>query len=123
MRHNGQPVILASKLPPNRISLSERSCALVVCPGCGKWKSIKRGMVTAHRGPHVPGADAWPAEFRPSPPRCPGSGQRVRVDLSVGEWRGRLADGSREADRRRSTRVIPRPKPPVPRALVQVAAS
>lgn len=122
MRHNGKPVILASKLPPSLISVSERSCALVVCSECGKWKSIKRGMVTAHRGPHVPGADAWPAEFRPSPPRCPGSGQRVRVDLSAEEWRQRLADASREAGRRRATRVIPRPKPPVARALVQVAA-
>ncbi|TMQ95974.1 hypothetical protein ETD83_21840 [Actinomadura soli] len=122
MRHNGQPVILASSLPPNLISLSERSCALVACPTCGAWKSIKRGMVTAHRGPHVPGADAWPAEFRPSPPRCPGSGQRVRVDLSVDQWRQRLADTCREAGRRRPTRVIPRPKPPVARAVVQLAA-
>ncbi|GAA2156646.1 hypothetical protein GCM10009727_65600 [Actinomadura napierensis] len=122
MRHNGQPVILASSLPPNLISLSERSCTLVACPECGRWKSIKRGMVTPHRGPHVPGADAWPAEFRPSPPRCPGSGQRIRIDLTFEEWRARLAAGCRQAGQRRRTRVMPRPKPPAMRAIVQMAA-
>ncbi|GLZ14171.1 hypothetical protein Acsp04_44060 [Actinomadura sp. NBRC 104425] len=123
MRHNGRPVILASSLPPNLLSLSARGgCALVECPDCGKWRSMKRGMITAHRGPHVPGAEAWPAEFRPSPPRCPGSGQRVRVDESYAEWRARLDAAVREAGQRRGTRVIPRPKPPVPRAVTQMAA-
>ncbi|WP_157432864.1 hypothetical protein [Actinomadura rifamycini] len=123
MRHNGQPVILASKLPPNLISLSERSCALVACPSCGAWKSIKRGMISAHRGPHVPGADAWPAEFRPSPPRCPGSGHRVRVDLTVDEHRERLAEACRDAGRRRGTKVMPRPKPPVAPPVTRLAAA
>ena len=123
MRHNGRPVIFASSLPPNLLSLSPRGgCALVACPDCGKWRSIKRGMITAHRGPYVPGAEAWPAEFRPSPPRCPGSGQRVRIDESYVEWRARLNAAVREAGRRRGTRVMSRPTPPMPRAVSQMAA-
>lgn len=101
MRHNGQPVILASSLPPNLISLrgegEGRGRARVACPACGRWRSIKRGMVTAHRGPHVPGADAWPAELRPRPLRCLGSGQRIRVDLSFEEWWHRDAGAAAHA--------------------------
>ncbi|GAA2630935.1 hypothetical protein GCM10010411_81110 [Actinomadura fulvescens] len=113
MRSNGRPIILASKLPPNLLSLSDRGgCTLIGCPECGVWRSIKRSMITPHRGPNVPGADAWPAEFRPPAPWCPGSGQKVKVDLSFEEWRARLAEASRHAGQRRRTRVIPRPKPP-----------
>ncbi|WP_157407865.1 hypothetical protein [Actinomadura atramentaria] len=123
MRHNGRPVILASRLTPNLLSLSDQGgCALVACPDCGCWRSVKRGMVTAHRGPDVPGADAWPAEFRPSPPRCPGSGQRVRIDVTFEQWRKELAEACFEAGKRRPTRVLPRPKPPVAPSVMQLAA-
>jgi hypothetical protein len=113
MRHNGRPVIIASKIVPNLVSMTEQGHALVGCPDCGCWKSIKRGMITAHRGPEEPGADAWPAEFRPPRQRCPGSGQRIRLDLTYDQWRARLAEASRRAGQRRRTRVIPRPKPPM----------
>ncbi|MGK5553979.1 hypothetical protein ACSNOI_20400 [Actinomadura kijaniata] len=124
MRHNGRPIILASKLPPNLLSLSDRGgCALVACPDCGAWKSVKRGMITAHRGPAIPGAEAWPAEFRPPSPRCPGSGQRVRIDESFDQWSARLRDAVRETSHRHPTRVLPRPKPPVTPAVHQLAAA
>ncbi|MEW2353047.1 hypothetical protein [Spirillospora sp. NPDC029432] len=123
MRHNGRPPILASSVAPNLLSMSEHGCTLIACPSCGVWKSIKRGMVTAHRAPYEPGAEAWPAEFRPPRQRCAGSGQRVRLDLSVAEWEARLADASRQAGQRRRTRVIPRPKPPVAPSVRQLAAA
>ncbi|TMR27355.1 hypothetical protein [Actinomadura geliboluensis] len=123
MYSNGRPVIRLSSLPPNLVSMSDRGgCTLVGCPDCGAWRSVKRSMITPHRGPDVPGADAWPNEFRPPAPWCPGSGQKVRVDLTFEEWRARLEEGCRQSGQRRRTRVMPRPKPPVARAVVQIAA-
>ncbi|XVQ08101.1 hypothetical protein ACQP1W_36865 [Spirillospora sp. CA-255316] len=110
MRSNGAPAIKASALPPNTISMSDRGGrTLVKCRACGAWRSLKRKMITHHRGPHVPGADAWPAEFRPPAPWCPGGGQKIVMDLTHEEWAASLAVASCDAERRRGTRPVKRP--------------
>jgi hypothetical protein len=124
MRSNGAAAIKASSLPPNLISMSDRGgCTLVACPVCGVWRSLKRKMITPHRGPDVPGADAWPAEFRPPAPWCSGGGQKITMDLTHDEWAAKLADACREAGQRRGTRVMRRPKPPMAPTLRQLAAT
>ncbi|MFC9975225.1 hypothetical protein ACFVH6_30455 [Spirillospora sp. NPDC127200] len=121
MRHNGKPILFTSKLRPTEVTLFARGGRpLVVCRECGVWKSIKRGMVVLHYGPDWSG---WPAELRPQAPICNGTGQRVRVDEDFATWTRRLREASGETGRRRATRVLPRPKPPVAPAIHQLAAA
>jgi hypothetical protein len=86
VRHNGRPVLLASLLAPSMLSLYPQERPLVACPECGRWRVLHRGMLAPHR------ADDGVS-------RCPGSGWRVRIDLSSGEWLARLEAGRRSVRR------------------------
>lgn len=108
MRHNGRPIILASRLNPADLDLREGWRPLVVCQDCHTWRVIKRNMVTPHR-----------AEDGVS--RCPGSAQRVRIDLTIEEWRPKAIEAVQDAAARRATKVIVRPKPSPPAAVSQMS--
>jgi hypothetical protein len=77
---------------------------VLACPDCRTWRMPRRGMLPAHR------ADDGIS-------RCPGSGQRVRIDLTYVEWRERLEAAARHAALRRGSRVhrtaLPSVAPPV----------
>ncbi len=90
MRHNRRPVITASALPPNRISVLPRGSTLVACPDCGMWRGLRRSMISPHR-----------AEDGVN--RCPGSAQRIRVDITPQEWREALEMAENHAGMRRSS--------------------
>jgi hypothetical protein len=92
MRPNGRPMLAASELTPNLLMLFPGSRPVLACPGCGTWRVLRRSMVPAHRS-----ADEVS--------RCPGSGQRVVVDLSPAEWLARLQAAVRETAQRRPSRV------------------
>lgn len=80
-RGNGRPTINASEMRPDHLDLS--SPWTFVCRDCGRWRSRRRSRITPHRA-------------RPDDPAgqlCPGSGQRVYVDLDPGEWARRRVDG------------------------------
>jgi hypothetical protein len=102
VKHNGRPPLLASKLTPNLLILSPYGGRPVVaCPDCGTWRVASRGMLPAHRA-------------EDDVTRCPGSGQRVQIDLTYGVWRTRLAEATRETALRRGTRVQLSNRPPLP---------
>lgn len=86
MRHNGRPVVCVSSLSPDRVNLRPGELVAIACPVCGRWRRLHRGMLFPHRA-----ADGTT--------RCPGSGQRIRVDLSAGEWLRRLRAAERAARR------------------------
>ncbi len=86
MRHNGRPVVLVSTLPPNRVNLRRGELVAVACPVCGRWRRVKREML-------------WPHRAADGVARCLGSGQRIEIDLSPGEWLARL-DAARRSVRR-----------------------
>ena len=88
VRHNGRPPLAASTLAPNLLMLSPGSRPVLACPDCGTWRVPRRGMLPAHRGSDEVA-------------RCPGSGQRVTIDLTPAEWQARLNAAAREAGRRR----------------------
>ena len=77
MRHNGLLVMAVSTLPPDRVNLRPGEVLAVACPVCGRWRRVKRHML-------------WPHRAHDGVTRCPGSGQRVVVDLTPGEWLVRL---------------------------------
>ncbi|GAA0968933.1 hypothetical protein [Actinocorallia libanotica] len=110
MRHNGRPIILASRLNPADLDLREGWRPLVVCTDCHTWRVIKRSMVVPHR-----------AEDGKS--RCPGSAQRIRVDITVEDWRPKAIEAVRDAASRRGTKVLVRPKPSPPAAISQMSAA
>jgi len=107
-RHNGRPPLAASELTPSLIMLTPGTRAVVACPDCGTWRVPSRGMLPAHRA-----ADKVT--------RCPGSGQRVCIDLTAGEWRARLDAAVREAGLRRGSRVHRGARPPVPPPVFRIA--
>jgi len=86
VRHNGRPVLLASTMTPNMLSLYPRERPMVACPECRRWRALHRGMLAPHR------ADDGVS-------RCPGSAWRVRIDLSPAKWLARLEAARRSASR------------------------
>lgn len=86
MRHNGRPVLLASTMTPDMLSLYPRERPMVACPECRRWRALHRGMLAPHR------ADDGVS-------RCPGSAWRVRIDLSPAEWLARLEAARRSVRR------------------------
>ena len=70
MLHNKQPVILASTLPAAQVDLREGQPPMVACQVCKRMRPLKRSIIVWH---NVPGSASE---------RCPGAGQRIRLDLS-----------------------------------------
>ncbi|MEU4878301.1 hypothetical protein [Streptomyces sp. NPDC021608] len=97
------PAIVVSKLPPIDIDLLPGTKSLV-CPSCKTWCPV-----TGHDGsnpklvPHHTGR-AGTAD----PRRCIGSNRRVKLDLTIAEWRGLLADAITNASSRQATVVLPK---------------
>jgi hypothetical protein len=108
MRPNGRPVLAVSELAPNLLMLCPGARPVLACPDCGTWRVPSRGMLPAHRA-----ADGIT--------RCPGSGQRVRIDLTAAEWRARLDAAVREAGLRRGSRVHCGARPPVAPPVFRIA--
>lgn len=108
MRHNGRTPLALSGLPPSLVMLYRGSRLVLACPDCGTWRAPRRGMLPAHRA-----ADEVT--------RCPGSGQRVIVDVSPGQWAACLHAGIRDAATRRSSRAHGGRRPLAPPALSRIA--
>jgi len=86
MRRNGRPLVLVSTLPPDQVNLRPGEPITMACPVCGRWRRVKRHML-------------WPHRAFDGRTRCPGSGQRIQIDLAPGEWLVRLRAVSRAARR------------------------
>jgi len=86
VRGNHRPAVAVSELAPNQVILCPGEPAPMACPICGRWRRIKRHML-------------WPHRAHDGVTRCPGSGQRVVIDLAPGEWLARL-DAARRSVRR-----------------------
>ena len=108
MRHNNRPPILTSEIFPNLLMLAPNVRPVMSCPDCGTWRVPRRGMLPAHRA-----ADGVA--------RCPGSGQRVVIDLTPPQWQARLDAAVREAGLRRGSRVHRGARPPVAPPVFRIA--
>ncbi|MGY4966763.1 hypothetical protein [Streptomyces sp. 900105245] len=113
MRHNGRAPIKASTMRPEHLSFRDGETPLAVCPDCNTWRRLTRSMIKAHRdGTDTPATDELryfgdkPAGGR----RCPGSAQRISVDITVEEWGERLRAADSTAAARRSARVTRKPR-------------
>lgn len=86
MRSNSRPAVALSELPPDQVNLRPGEPVAVACPICGRWRRVKRHML-------------WPHRAHDGVTRCPGSGQRVLVDQTPGEWAFRLETARRSVRR------------------------
>jgi hypothetical protein len=116
-RHNDQPEILASSLPPSSISIIENTRTMVQCPdpGCCAWVYVQRRLLKPHHILHTTRCQDPDQRIRKV--RCPASGQRIRLDLKQDEHLALLYKVRHAADNRRPTHVhlvpAPPPAPPV----------
>jgi hypothetical protein len=110
MRDNGRPALLASTTLPSLLMMYPGTRTVVACPDCRTWRVPRRGMVPAHRA-----ADEHS--------RCPGSGQRVTIDLTPVQWMESLRVAVREAAGRRGAMVRRSGNPPALRPVFRLAAA
>ncbi|WP_327071885.1 hypothetical protein [Kitasatospora sp. NBC_01302] len=122
MRHNGRPVLKASKIRPSDITLYLGEPVTVVCGDCRTWRQLTRSMIPAHRSTDL-GRSLRDDEGNliKRDTRCPGSGQRIEVDLKPAQWAARIEDGLTEVASRRPTKVLRKVKAPQPAAVLQIA--
>lgn len=119
MRHNGRAPLMASRMRPEHLNLRDGEPRMAVCPDCLRWRRLQRSVITPHR------ADATPSPGRPrryhgdkpaGGPRCPGSAQRITIDISIEQWGERLLAADSTATGRHSARqhYMPLPQPQAP---------
>ncbi|MEW2467898.1 hypothetical protein AB0919_23180 [Streptomyces sp. NPDC046994] len=125
MRHNGRAPIKASTMRPEDLSLRESEPRMAVCPDCQTWRRLSRSMITPHRdGVAVPKADTR-RYFGDKPSggrRCPGSAQRIDIDITPEQWGEKLLEAETTAAGRRTARQIRKPRPQAAPATVQMPA-
>ena len=107
MRHNNRPPLDQRNLPKSADTCPERPAGDEL-PGLRHLASTDRGMLPAHRA-----ADGMA--------RCPGSGQRVVIDLTPPQWQARLDAAVREAGLRHGSRVHRGGRPPVAPPVFRIA--
>lgn len=95
MRNNGRPVLLVSSLAPQLVDLDPSKPPSMVCQDCRRWQLIRSPM-------HVHKPNGRKA--------CPGSGQRVHIDVTPEEWWADLQEAvDKTALRRRADGHVPQP--------------
>ncbi|MFF3516573.1 hypothetical protein [Streptomyces sp. NPDC002573] len=126
MRHNGRAPIKASTMRPENLNLRENEPRMAVCPDCQTWRRLTRSMIAPHRdGVDVPKSDARryfgdkPAGGR----RCPGSAQRIDIDITPEQWSEKLLTAETTTVSRRTTHPIRKPRPEAAPAPFQMPAA
>ncbi|MCF3132453.1 hypothetical protein [Streptomyces olivochromogenes] len=126
MRHNGRTPIKASTMRPEHLSLRENEPRMGVCPRCQTWQRLTRSMITPHRdGVAAPksGERRYLGDKPAGGRRCPGSAQRIDIDITLEQWSERLLTAESTAVGRRTVRPIRKPRPQVAPAPVQMPAA
>lgn len=110
---NGRRTVLTSRIPLDQISMPVGRSPRLLCKDCGTWQTWKRGLVKAH--------PLWPDEA--GSPKCPGSHQRVFVDLTPDQLQELRAGASAHARAvARTAREGYQQAPPAAPAVHQIAA-
>ncbi|GAA1540730.1 hypothetical protein GCM10009730_57320 [Streptomyces albidochromogenes] len=130
MRHNSRAAIKASTMRPEHLNLRDTEPHMAVCPDCSTWHRLKRAMITPHRdNVGVPDKKDEPRRYRDdavsSKPsggrRCPGSAQRIELDITAEQWAERLLKAESTVAARRTARPIRKPQPVIPATVSRLA--
>lgn len=125
MRHNGRPAIRASAMRPDHLSLRDGEPRLAVCPDCDTWHRLTRSMIKPHRDSIGTPKTEERRYFGDKPTggsRCPGSAQRIIIDLTPEEWGEKLLAAETTAASRRTARPSRKPQPVIPMPVARLAA-
>lgn len=124
MRHNGRAPLLASQMNPANLSLRENEPHLAVCPDCDTWHRLTRSMIRPHRAPDAT-PDRSTRRYLGDKPaggrRCPGSAQRITIDITTEQWGQALLAADSTATGRRSARQHYKPLPAPAKAITQMS--
>ncbi|MEV8311870.1 hypothetical protein AB0P36_32230 [Streptomyces flavidovirens] len=124
MRHSGRTPLKASTMRPEHLSLRDGEPRLVVCPDCDTWHRLTRSMIRPHRdGTDVPesGERRYFGDKPTGGRRCPGSAQRIIIDLTPEEWGEKLLAADSTATGRRSARQHSKPRPASAKPVTQMS--
>lgn len=117
MRHNGRTPITASSLRPGNLNLRKGETS-VVCPECNTWRRLTRSMIRPHRDgveqPMPEGRryrDDTTSSQLSNGRRCPGSAQRIAMDITPEQWSEKLLAAESTASSRRTTSPVRKPRP------------
>ncbi|PVC81551.1 hypothetical protein [Streptomyces sp. CS014] len=115
-RDNRREPLLLSTIPPSNINVREGEIMTIVCPDCETWRRLM-GESQLKIREHCPRGCTVRAAECEAHPRCPGSNQAVRLDISVEQWGEAMLAADSTATGRRSARQhfkpIPAPAKPV----------
>jgi hypothetical protein len=114
MRHNGRAPLKASMMRPEHLNLRDGERRMAVCPDCLTWHRLTRSMIMPHRALDAAFGDGPRRYFGDKPSggrRCPGSAQRINIDISIEHWGERLLAADSTATGRRSARQHSKPTP------------
>ncbi|MFD4224758.1 hypothetical protein [Streptomyces griseus] len=115
-RDNRREPLLLSTIQPSNINVREGEIATIVCPDCETWRRLMGETQHKIREHCSRGCTGHAAECGEHP-RCPGSNQAVRLDISVEQWGEAMLAADSTATGRRSARQhfkpIPAPSKPV----------
>ena len=109
MRHNGRPALLASKLPASNLNVRPGESRSVVCPDCGTWRLLRRGLIFPHRSTD-------------EKTRCPGSAQRITLNVPLATIETRQWAETANVNQRRPTRVQLKAPAPIAPPVFRVKA-
>ncbi|WP_238697605.1 hypothetical protein [Streptomyces sp. E2N166] len=97
---------------PEHLNLRDGEPPLAVCPDCDTWHRLTRSMIKPHRAsidaPRT-GERRYYGDKPTGGPRCPGSAQRITIDITVEEWGEKLLAADSTATGRRSARQHHKP--------------
>lgn len=109
MRHNSRPTILASTINASDLNVRPGETPSAVCPECGAWRIIRRGMIFAR-------------QMATGTARCPGSGQRIKLDIPLATLESREWGEVAQANQRRPTRIQLKASAPTVPPVFRLAA-
>ncbi|MFI6143659.1 hypothetical protein ACIBCC_36395 [Streptomyces griseus] len=115
-RDNRREPLLLSTIQPQNINVREGEVLTIVCPDCETWRRLMGATQFKIREHCLRGCTGHTAESEEHP-RCPGSNQPVRLDISIEQWGEAMLAADSTATGRRSARQhfkpIPAPAKPV----------
>ncbi|MEU3071664.1 hypothetical protein ABZ712_33035 [Streptomyces sp. NPDC006906] len=115
-RDNRREPLLLSTIQPQNINVREGEIMTIVCPDCETWRRLM-GETQLKIREHCPRGCTGRAADCEEHPRCPGSNQPVRLDISIEQWGEAMLAADSTATGRRSARQhykpIPAPAKPV----------